>query len=77
MRDAVLEHQLAVAGQTIRDQRQSLVTLGVGGTFEKFIQHAGDDIRGGQNITRHPDLVRRFPVEQVIPVRIIDRHLQP
>jgi hypothetical protein len=75
MRDPVLKYQFAIAGKAIRNQRQALIAFGVGRAFEEFIQHAGEDIRGCQDITRDAGLIGRLAIQQVVPVRIVNRHL--
>lgn len=63
MGDPVLKCQLGVAREAVAHEREALVAFGIGGTLEEFIQDARDDVRGGEHITRHALLVRRFLIQ--------------
>ena len=77
MRHAVLEDELRVAGESIGDQREALIALSFGGTFEELIQDTAADVRRREYVAGYTDLERRFAIKQLVAVGVEDRHLEP
>lgn len=42
--NAICKSQFAVAGETVEDERESLVAFHIAGTLEKFIEHSSQQI---------------------------------
>lgn len=76
MRDAVRKFDAAVASESVRDERQTLIALESVGTFEEFIQRGADEIARRGNGARHWNFIRQLTVEQAVVIGEINVHLQ-
>jgi len=72
MRDAVGVFDLAVAVETVQDERETLIALHVAGTFEEFIEHRADEILRGWDESLHSHFVRQLPVDEAVVIGEID-----
>ena len=75
MGNAVGEGESAVAGETVEDQRESLITLNIAGTLEEFIEHRTQEVFVGGDETRRGDLIRKLAADQPIVIGKVDLDL--
>ena len=72
MRNPISKDQSAVTGETIEHDGQTLIAFHISRAFEKFIEHASQQIFIGLDKPRRGDLIGKLPVDQTVVICEID-----
>ena len=72
MQDTVSIRYFAIAGESVEDQRESLIAFHVARAFEEFIEHRANQVLRGGHKPCHTRFIGKLTADQAIVVRVID-----